>query len=74
MYDRLTTEILQQRRVEPVLEADGVLVSSISEAIEAAERPPESLATDDDYRVHVVVTGSLHLVGGVLRQLDRPVE
>lgn len=74
MYDRLTSEILHHRRWDPELDSESILVQSISEAIQLAERRPQSLPTDQELRVHIVVTGSLHLVGGVLRQLDRPVE
>lgn len=71
-YDRMATQIMQQKHMETELPCPGTLVGSISEAVQLAERQvPEG---DSEARVHVVVTGSLHLVGGVLRQLDRPVE
>jgi folylpolyglutamate synthase/dihydropteroate synthase len=74
LYDRLTSEILQQRKSEPELDCDGVLVPSVTEALQLAERRPSTLTPEQDFRVHVVVTGSLHLVGAVLYSLDRPVE
>lgn len=71
-YDRLATEIMQQKHVGTELPCPGTLVGSISEAVQLAER--QASEEDGEGKVFVVVTGSLHLVGGVLRQLDRPVE